>query len=76
MTPILVPIILLIPLIKSIFSKLEPLNIYKGKGNIYVRSGRYIIHIYIYVYIYVFNISILKPFNNLNHKKKTESLKL
>ena len=67
MTPILVPIILLIPLIKSIFSKLEPLNIYKGKGNIYVRSGRYIIHyIYIYIYIYicmyVFNISILKPF--------------
>ena len=48
MTPILVPIILLIPLIKSIFSKLEPLNIHKGKGNIYVISGRYI---YIYIYI-------------------------
>ena len=45
MTPNLVPIILLIPLIKSIFSKLVPLNIHKGKRKIHVISGRYIIYI-------------------------------
>ena len=36
----------------------------------------YIIYIYIYIYIYVFNISILQSFNNLYHKKRTESSKV